>query len=37
MSTVSVSDDVLDIDFEPSANNAIISTITVFQAEEALL
>ncbi len=37
MSTVLVSDGVMDIDFEPSANNAIISAITVFQAEEALL
>jgi hypothetical protein len=37
MSTVSISDGVLDIDFEPSANDAIISAIMVFRAEEAVL
>ena len=36
ISTVSVSDCVLDIEFEPSANNAIISATTASQAKEAL-
>ncbi len=36
MSTVSVSDGVMDIEFEPSENNAIISATTASQAKEAL-